>query len=98
MRAICPTFRLGLRVTALAAALSLVREGPGAIVTGEILDRASSKPLPARLYIQSDAGRWFFPTSSVAGGSAVRYQKQAGKSTNSIEQHTTLSAHPFSLE
>jgi len=69
-----------------------------AAVTGEIVDLSSGKILPARLYIQSDAGEWFFPASAATNGSAVRYQKQAGRSTNSIEQHTTLSAHLFRVE
>ena len=89
---------MGLGAALLVAALSLARIAPGAVVTGEIVDEASGKPLPARLYIQSDSGRWFFPTSSAPGASAVRYQKQAGKATNSIERHTTLSAHPFTVE
>lgn len=89
---------MGFRAALLAAALSLASDAPGAAVTGEIVDAVSGKPLPARLYIQSHAGRWFFPTSSVPGGTAVRYQKQAGKATNSVEQHTTLSAHPFMVE
>ena len=89
---------MGIRASLLGAALLLPRSMPGAVVTGEIVDDASGKLLPARLYIQSDGGRWFFPTSTAAGGTAVRYQKQAGKFTNSVEQHTTLSAHPFTVE
>src|SRR5262245_42585933 len=99
MNATCPTIRILFGVaTAVVAALSLTSHAPGATVTGEIVDSASGKLLPARIYIQSDAGRWFFPTSTVSGATAVRYQRQAGKFTNSIEQHTTLSAHPFNLE
>ena len=94
----CPTYRMCLGALVLLAALSLARVASGALVTGEIVDQSTGKPLPARLYIQSDAGRWFFPTSSAPGASAVRYQKQAGKATNSIERHTTLSAHPFTVE
>jgi hypothetical protein len=91
------SFPIGLRAVLLLTALSQAGIARGAIFTGEIIDSASGQPLPARLYVQSDGGRWFFPTSSVPGGSAVRYQKQAGKATNSIEQHTTLSAHPFTV-
>src|SRR6185503_2740484 len=92
-------FPPGMRAVLFAVMLlSKAIEAFAATVTGEIADSASGKPLPARLYIQNDAGRWFFPTSNVPGGSAIRYQKQAGSSTNSVERHTTLSAHPFTVD
>jgi hypothetical protein len=91
-------FQIGVCAAWLVADLSQAGVARGAIVTGEIVDVASGKPLPARLYIQSESGRWFFPASSVPDGTAVRYQKQAGKATNSVEQHTTLSPHPFTVQ
>jgi hypothetical protein len=63
---------------------------------GEILDAASGKPLPARLYIEHADGRWFFARSAAKDGSAVEYRKQRSKT--SVEMHTTLSAHPFVAE
>ena len=90
-------FRL-LTVCLLLSAHSPFLPARAATVTGEIVDTASGKILPARLYIQSDDGKWFFPQSTATNGSAIRYQKQHGKFSNSVEQHTTLSAHPFRVE
>jgi hypothetical protein len=63
---------------------------------GEIVDAASGMPLPARLYIRSQDGRWFFARSADERGSAVEYSKE--RSPTSVERHTTLSAHPFVAE
>jgi hypothetical protein len=64
-------------------------------VEGEIVDAGSGRLLPARLYIQSSSGAWHFPQS--AAGSAIRYERQR-PNTNSLERHTTLSAHRFHVE
>src|SRR6185295_12472817 len=71
---------------------------PAATVTGEIRDDKTRQLIPARVYIQNDAGTWFFPQSASPEGSAVRYQRQNRANTNAVEQHTTLSAHPFHVE
>ncbi len=65
-------------------------------VRGEILDLADGKLIPSRLYIESDQGVWQFPDSASELGSSVIYQRRHGQG-RSIEQHTTLSAHPFEL-
>lgn len=70
----------------------------GAAVTGEIVDSRDGRLIPARLYIQSDDGRWFFAESGSAGGSAIRYEKRNWINTNAVEMHVTLSAHPFRIE
>jgi hypothetical protein len=57
----------------------------------QIVDAASGNALPARVYIQSDDGQWHFLKSLDPAGSAVPYRKQRGQS---VEMHTTLSAHP----
>jgi hypothetical protein len=62
---------------------------------GEVVDAATGRVLPARLYIRDQAGEWFFARSAAPGGSAVAYRKQRGQSS---EMHTTLSAHPFVAE
>ena len=67
-------------------------------VTGEVVDEASGQVIPARIYIQRDDGRWFFPESAKPEGSAIRYEKQNWVNKNSVEYHTTLSAHPFRIE
>ena len=66
-------------------------------VGGEIVDELSGRPTPARLYIQSGNGDWFF-AESAPGGSAIRYEKRNWVRTNSAELHVTLSAHPFHVE
>jgi len=68
------------------------------LVEGEIVDDASGKPLPARLYIRGAEGAWHFPKSGSPAGSAVRYERRSGFDTNALEMHTTLSAHPFRVE
>ena len=90
--------KLLLAVALLIASFPRLLPTQAATVFGQIVDDKSHKTLPARMYIQSDAGKWFFPTSVSSNGTAVRYQKQHGKFTNSVEQHTTLSAHPFRVE
>ena len=67
-------------------------------VTGSVVDAESGHALPCRLYVQNvDSGEWHFAKSANAGGSAIEYRKQVGK-TPSIEMHTTLSAGTFALQ
>lgn len=65
---------------------------------GEVVDAASGKPLPARIHIQGEDGAWHFPQSEAPEGSAIPYRRQRGDNKNAVEMHTTLSAHPFSLD
>ncbi len=59
-----------------------------------VVDAATSTPLPARLYLQSSAGRaYFFSTKHPADGTAVKYEKQSWINAKSTEYHTTVSAH-----
>lgn len=68
-------------------------------VTGTVVDHASGQPLPARVYLQrDDDGRWFFVQSAAREGSAVPYSRRNGANTNAVEQHTTVSAHPFQAD
>jgi hypothetical protein len=67
-------------------------------LTGEVIDRATSRPIPARVYIQGEDGSWHFPRSRSPTGSAVPYRKQRSDHPRSVEMHTTLSAHPFVLD
>ncbi len=85
----------------IASALAgCVVVGParGATVTGEIVDAATGKPIPARLYLHNDTGQWFFPKSANAAGSAIRYERQNWANKRAVEMHTTHSAHPFTVE
>ena len=65
-------------------------------VTGAVVDASTGVTLPARVYVRSAEGAWFFPRSAAPAGSAIPYRHQVG--TDSVELHTTLSAHPFSVE
>ena len=78
--------------------LALATAVRAATVTGEIFDARSRQPIPARLYIQADDGRWFFAESASPAGSAIRYEKQNWVNTNAVEMHVTLPAHPFRIE
>lgn len=67
-------------------------------LVGKVVDADSGVPVPCRLYVQSlEDQSWHFATSTAVAGSAVKYDKQLGKSA-SIERHTTLSAHGFQLD
>jgi hypothetical protein len=67
-------------------------------LTGEVVDAATGRGLAARVYLQRDDGRWFFPESASPQGSALRYERRNWINTNAVEYHTTLSAHPFRVE
>ena len=80
-----PIFAILVPASALAATL-----------TGEIRDAASGERIAARVYLRSDAGAWFFPKSADPAGKAIEYRKERGPT--SVEMHTALSAHPFTVE
>jgi hypothetical protein len=65
-------------------------------LTGRVVDAARGAALPARVYLRSADGKWFFPRSTAQEGSAVEYRKD--RQAGSVEMHTTLSAHPFTVE
>lgn len=64
---------------------------------GQILDAKTGKLIPARIYVRSSQGKWYFPKSASPKGSAIAYRKQRGAAP-SIEMHVTLSAHPFVVD
>jgi hypothetical protein len=59
---------------------------------GEVVDDATGRPIPSRVYVRGADGSWHFASSV---GSAVAYRKRAGVNPACEEMHTTLSAHPF---
>ncbi len=65
---------------------------------GEATDAATSRLLPSRVYVQREDGAWFFPVSESPAGSAVPYRKQRSDNPRCVEMHTTLSAHPFTVD
>src|SRR5260221_14652841 len=82
----------------LAFALFAPSRAAAITTTGEVIDDKTGLVIPARVYIRSDSGTWFFPQSASPDGSAVHYQRQNWINTNTVEQHTTLTAHPFRVE
>jgi hypothetical protein len=62
---------------------------------GEVRDAETGELIPCRMYLQNDRGEWFFPKSESANGKAIEYRKQRFQS---VEMHTTLSAHPFVID
>jgi hypothetical protein len=62
------------------------------------MDEASGERLPARVYINGQDGAWHFPTSESQSGSAVVYKKVNAQFPRSVEMHTTVSAHPFTVD
>lgn len=60
---------------------------------GRVIDADTQKPVACRIYIQSTDGKWYFPKSASPEGSAIEYRRERGPT--SLEQHVTLSAHPF---
>lgn len=61
----------------------------------EIMDADSNVPIPARIYIKDENGTFHFVRSASTIGSACPYTEEWVKMPDSIEQHTTVSAHPF---
>ncbi len=80
-----------LLATLLACSSSRLGE-----LRGVIVDSADGSPVGARLYIQDRHGDWYVAQSADPGGSSVPYRKV--RSDESVEIHTTLSAHPFTTE
>lgn len=72
------------------------RENRTVELHGHVLDAETRAGLPARLYVRSADGSWFFAKSASPEGSAVEYRRQ--HSAGSLEMHTTLSGHPFRAE
>jgi hypothetical protein len=66
----------------------------GTRVRGEVRDADTDKLIACRVYVRHENGTWHFPASDAKEGAAVPYRKQRG---NSVEMHTTLSAHPFAV-
>lgn len=64
---------------------------------GVVSDAESGQPLPARIYLRSESGSWYFPKSADANGSSIAFQREYPQ-TRSIEMHSTISPHAFTLE
>jgi hypothetical protein len=62
-------------------------------VSVSIVDADSGEALAARLYLTSESGMPYYFQVEVVGASAVKYEKQNWLDKQSVEYHTTVSAH-----
>ena len=69
----------------------------GIVLNGVVVDADTGEPVACRIYIQDEKGKWYFPRSASPDGSAVVYKKQNWANKKSVEFHTTISAHPFTI-
>lgn len=88
---------MSLLRTLLASTL-LVSTLSAAEFRGTVLDADSGKPVASRVYLQSSDGEWLFVKSAAKDGSALAYREQWVPMADSVEKHTTVSAHPFRIE
>jgi hypothetical protein len=73
-------------------------DGHCAELVGIVTDAATRNPIPARVYVQSSAGKWLFVQSASEDGNALPYREQWVPMPQAIEKHTTISAHPFRID
>ena len=75
-----------------------LRNGQPTTVTGRVVEAGTGRALPARIHLQGKDGQWHHVKSQDPSGSAVNYHKTPRHLPNSVEVHTTLSAHPFEVK
>ena len=63
-------------------------------ITITVTDADSGKAIAARLYLTAENNLSYYLQVASAGASAVKYEKQNWLDKNSVEYHTTVSAHP----
>ncbi len=68
------------------------------LVVGTIVDADTGQPIAARVYLQDRNQQWLFVRTASEQGSAWPYAEQWVPMPNSVERHTTVSAHPFQVE
>lgn len=64
---------------------------------GSIVDADTRKPIAARVYLQDAQGNWLFVRSASDQGTAWPYAEAWVPMPDSVERHTTVSAHPFTI-
>ncbi len=65
---------------------------------GTVIDADTKQPIAARVYLQDNLGNWLFVRSASAQGTAWPYAEAWVPMPNSVDRHTTVSAHPFTIE
>lgn len=88
------TGRARLVMTLLPLALAAAAS-PAAELRGRVVDAATGQPLAARIYLRAEDGRWLFVESADPDGRAIPYAEQWVPMPDSVERHTTVSAHAF---
>jgi len=73
-----------------------LRAGQTTPVVFRVVDAASERPLACRVYVESETGIWQFAKATDPKATAVPYD--VSRSETSFEKHTTVSAHPFSVD
>ncbi len=63
-------------------------------LTVAVTDADSGEPIASRIYLSSSDGTPYYFQSDSPEGRAFRYEKQNWNNKNSVEYHTTVSAHP----
>ncbi len=81
-------------IAASAVFATLCRSGYAAELRGRILDSDTGKAIAARVYVRTSEGKYLHVES--VGGKAVDYEKI--RSRESVEVHTSISAHPFRID
>jgi hypothetical protein len=64
---------------------------------GSVVDADTKEPIAARVYLQNADGDWLFVRSDSDQGTAWPYAEQWVPMPQSVERHTTVSAHPFTV-
>lgn len=87
-----------MRRTMLAVFLGCVAGVSGAELRGVVVDGGTGKPVASRVYVEGADGAWHFVRVADDDGTAVVYDKVNWINKNSVEKHTTVSAHPWVVD
>jgi hypothetical protein len=85
-------------ITLICLLLILSVDAPATELVGVVVDAETNDALPARVYVKGEGERWFFVESAAVDGSALPYREQWVPMPQSVEKHTTASAHPFRID
>lgn len=87
-----------LCLAALIGAVAADIDARAAELVGTVLDADTNAPIPARVYVKSEDDQWLFVESAAEDGTALVYREQWVPMPQSVERHTTVSAHPFRVD
>jgi len=87
-----------LAATAAAQEIPEQSQPPQIRLIGSVVDADTQLPIPARVYLQDAEGNWLYVRSTYQLGTAWPYSEQWVPMPQSVERHTTVSAHPFKID